>query len=156
LSAEGVENIPAEGPVLLLGNNPAAPLMIGALLVSAHTAYTMDAVIRRRRDLVWVLAADKYFELAQHSRYLAEMLERLGYVPASAHNGAQLLKMGQAVLGYPEEKPSRPPYYMRPFSPDYVRMALESGAPIVPVVFLGTHESHLVIERKDRQILVNK
>jgi 1-acyl-sn-glycerol-3-phosphate acyltransferase len=156
LTAEGIENIPREGPLLLLGNNPSAPMMIDGLLVSAHAIYTLDAVMARRGGPAWILAVAKYFELAERSRYMADMLGRMGFVPATLGNGVRLLQMGEAVLGYPEEKPSRPPYEVRPFSASYLRMAAETGAPVVPVVFMGTHESHLLIEHKGRQILVNK
>lgn len=156
LTVDGIDHVPVDGPVLLLGNNPAAPLMIDGLLTTAHSAYTLDSVLRRRLRPVWVLALPKYFELAERSSYVAEMLGRMGFVPASLGNGTRLLQMGEAVIGYPEERPSRPPYGLRPFAPDYVRMAWDAGAPIVPVVFLGTHESHLLIQHEERQILVNK
>jgi len=156
LKVDGIEHVPADGPVLLLGNNPAAPLMIDGLPVSAHSIYTLDAVLSRRRRPVWLLAVARYFELAERSKYVAEMLARMGFIPATLDNGTRLLQMGEAVIGYPEERASRPPYGLHPFAPTYVRMALDAGAPIVPVVFLGTHESHLLIEHEDRQILVNK
>jgi 1-acyl-sn-glycerol-3-phosphate acyltransferase len=148
--------VPADGPVLLLGNNPAAPLMIDGLPVSAHAVYTLDAVLARRRRPVWLLAVARYFELAERSKYVAEMLARMGFIPATLGNGTRLLQAGEVLIGYPEERASRPPYGLHPFAPAYVRMALDAGAPIVPVVFLGTHESHLLIEQGDRQILVNK
>jgi hypothetical protein len=156
LKAFGEENIPVDGPVLLLGNNPVAPLVIGGLPVAAHTVYTLDAVARRRGRPAWTLALERYFELAEKFSYVAEFLDRLAFVPGRRGNGTRLLEMGEAVLGYPEDRPSRPPYGLQVFSTGYVRMALDAGAPIVPVVFLGTHESHILIEHKGRQILVNK
>ncbi len=156
LKVEGIEYVPTSGPVLLLGNNPAAPLMIDGLPVTAHCVYTLDAVLQHRRRPAWVLAVARYFELAERSNYVAEMLARMGFVPGTLGNGVRLLQMGEAVIGYPEEQPSRPPYRMRPFAPTYLRMALETGAPVVPVVFMGTHESHFLIEHENRQILVNK
>jgi 1-acyl-sn-glycerol-3-phosphate acyltransferase len=156
LQAEGLENIPYEGPVLLLGNNPGAPLFIDVLPVMAHTIYTLDAIAQRRVHPAWTLTTSIYFDIARRSSYVGGYLERLGFVPATEGNGIRLLQMGEAVLAYPEEKPSRPPYGLRPFSPAYLRMALEAGAPIVPVIFMGTHESHLLVEQNGRQILVNK
>src|SRR5262249_50150941 len=120
------------------------------------TVYTLDAVARRRGGPAWTLVMERYFELAERFTYVAEFLDQLAFVPGTRGNGTRLLQMGEAVLGYPEDPPSRPPYGLPVFSPGYVRMALEAGAPIVPVVFLGTHESHILIEHKGRQILVNK
>ncbi len=156
LQATGLEHLPQAGPVLLLGNNPVAPLLIDFLPVAAHTVYTLDAVLRHRAGPAWVLASPNYFELAERLNFLLPLLERLGYLPATAGNGIRVLERGEAVLGYPEDKPSRPPYDLRPFSTAYAQMALETGAPIVPTVFIGTHESHLLIEHKGKQVLVNK
>jgi 1-acyl-sn-glycerol-3-phosphate acyltransferase len=45
---------------------------------------------------------------------------------------------------------------MHPFSSRFIRLAIKARVPIVPVVFLGTHESHLLIEHEGKNILVNK
>lgn len=158
LRVDGGENVPAEGPVLLLGNNPAVPLFQRSTFVAAHALYTLYAIEQRRDRPAWLLASHRYFEAAERFDYLGPVLEQLGYVPATEGNGARLLEMGEAVLGYPEGRASRPPYRLRPFELEYVRMAVRVGAPIVPVAFVGTHESHIIIEREfeREQILINK
>lgn len=156
LDVVGAENVPADGPALVLGNNPVAPIVINSLPVTAHTVYILNALAHRRGRPAFTLALLRYFELAVQFRYVAEFLEQIGFIPNTTGNGVKMLKAGEVVLGYPEDNPSLPPYRLRSFSSAYVRMAHESGAPIVPVVFLGTHESHILIEHKGRQLLVNK
>lgn len=152
----GSENVPRNGRVLFVGNNPAIPLFIGGTFVAAHAIYTLNAISELRGARCWMMTPLRYFELAERLQSMIPLFEKFGYFPGSDGNATRLLEMGEAVLAYPEEKPSRPPYRMHPFSPRYVRVAWEARAPITPVVFLGTHESHLLIEHEDRNILVNK
>lgn len=156
LESSGTENIPQAGAVLLLGNNPAVPLFSEGIFLAAHVVYTLHAIAQRRGGPARLLASPRYFEVAERSHLMVRLLDRLGFVPATEGNGTRLLELGEAVLGYPEEQPSRPPYEMHEFASHYVQMALSTGAVIVPVAFIGTHESHLLIQRGDEQILVNK
>ncbi|HYR88125.1 MAG TPA: hypothetical protein VE422_28865 [Terriglobia bacterium] len=155
LKAEGTEHIPKEGSVLLLGNNPAVPLLAAGSLIAAHVLYTLSTIKSSTGRPAWLLASAKYFDPPEHEQISRKLVLRLGIVPQTLTNGVHLLELGHAVLGYPETKPSRPPYEIRAFDPSYVRMAVIANAPIVPVVFIGTHESHLLIEQS-QQILVNK
>ena len=77
-------------------------------------------------------------------------------MPLSTGNGRRLLELGEAVLCYPEEQSSFPPYQTRTFEPDFARMAWDTDAAIVPVVFMCTHESHMLMDFKDYQVRANK
>lgn len=156
LKASGIEHVPKTGPAYFLGNNPAIPLFAGGTFVAAHAAYTLDAISDLRNRPSWLMTPVRYFELAERMHSMLPLFEKFGYFPGSEGNTLRLLEMGEAVLGYPEEQPSRPPYRMHAFSSRFIRLAVKARVPIVPVVFLGTHESHLLIEHEGKNILVNK
>jgi hypothetical protein len=153
---EGCENVPRAGGVLLVGNNPAAPGFAGGGAVPEHALLTLDAVRERRKRHARLLAPAHLYATAQRFGLASEVIDKLGCVPATRGNGVRLLQMKEAVLMYPEGRPSRPPYDMRRLEPDFVRMAWEADVPIVPVAFIGPRESHMVVEHGDQWVLVNK
>jgi 1-acyl-sn-glycerol-3-phosphate acyltransferase len=76
------------------------------------------------------------------------LLPRLGLIPigpgaggprAYADMAAEALSAGAAVAIAPEKGPPSAPHRTRTIAPGFAYMALRSGAPIVPVVFGGTH-----------------
>ncbi|MEM6415803.1 MAG: hypothetical protein AAF720_14225 [Pseudomonadota bacterium] len=156
LKAACTEHLPKDGPTLVMGNNPAIPLFVGGTFVAAHAVYTLDAITDLRNEPGWMMTPVKYFELAERMQSMIPLFDKLGYFPGSDSNTQRLLEMGKAVLCYPEEKPSRPPYRMHPFSSRFIKIAHSAGVPITPVAFLGTHESHLLVEHENKNILVNK
>ncbi len=88
------------------------------------------------------LAHDFVFRLPFVGRWIA----KLGGVPASPENARKLLERDVAVLVYPGgDRDAYKPYHERhavKFSgrSGFVRLALRTGAPIVPVVSVGAHE----------------
>lgn len=109
-----------------------------------------SAVLRERglHDVPYGLG----HEFAISVRPMHEYLVRLGAVRASHSNGQRLFERGNKVLVYPggDEDALRPWRHRNRIvfggRTGYIRLALTSGVPIIPVVAQGAHSSLIVID----------
>jgi 1-acyl-sn-glycerol-3-phosphate acyltransferase len=141
----GVENVPAEGPALVVANHsgvlPWDGVMITLALRHEHPA---------RRECR-MLALDMFALLP----FLAPALARTGAVRASQENGERLLRAGELVGVFPAGvkgvgKRYRDRYKLARFGRGgFVRLALRTSAPIVPCAVVGAEEIHPVIAKAD-------
>jgi len=139
----GVENVPAEGPALVVANHsgvlPWDGVMITLALRHEHPA---------RRECR-MLALDMFALLP----FLAPALARTGAVRASQENGERLLRSGELVGVFPEGvkgvgKRYRDRYKLARFGRGgFVRLALRTSAPIVPCAVVGAEEIHPVLAK---------
>lgn len=142
----GFETLPQRGPMLLVGNHSGGTLV-------PDTAATMLAWFRERGvdDPLLGLAFDGLFGLPGFET----LMRRLGQMPASHENAEQALREGNSVLVYPGgAKEAFRPWTDRnriEFSGHrgFVRLALHTGVPVVPVVAHGGHHTTFVISRGD-------
>ena len=126
----GREYIPAEGPVILASNHRSFfdPFIIGTMT---------------RRPVYYV--AKK--ELFAYSRVVSWLLSALGAFPVARGAGDQdtietakvILERGEIVLMFPEGTRTRPGALGKPRR-GVGRLALESGAVVVPVAIIGTDD----------------
>jgi 1-acyl-sn-glycerol-3-phosphate acyltransferase len=131
----GVEQVPAEGRVVLIANHSGqlpfdAAMIELALLIDKDPPRVARALVER-----WVPT------LPFVSTYMA----RCGQIVGTPENCRRLLAADEAILVFPEgvrglNKPFRERYRLRPFGPGFMRLALESGAPIVPIAVVGAEE----------------
>jgi 1-acyl-sn-glycerol-3-phosphate acyltransferase len=131
----GVESVPAEGRVLLVANHSGqlpfdAAMIEIALLIDKDPPRVARALVEK-----WVPT------LPFVSTYMA----RCGQVVGTPENCRRLLAADEAILVFPEgvrglNKPFSERYRLRPFGPGFMRLALESGAPIVPIAVVGAEE----------------
>jgi len=145
VEAAGVENVPASGPGLLVANHsgvlPYDGLMIKIAVRHEHPA---------RRECR-MLALDMFALLP----FLAPLLSRMGEVRASQENGERLLSNGELVGVFPEGvkgigKRYKERYKLARFGRGgFVRLALRTGAPIVPCAVVGSEEIHPVLAKAD-------
>jgi 1-acyl-sn-glycerol-3-phosphate acyltransferase len=141
----GVENVPADGPALVVANHsgvlPWDGVMITLALRHEHPA---------RRECR-MLALDMFALLP----FLAPALARTGAVRASQENGERLLRAGELVGAFPEGvkgvgKRYRDRYKLARFGRGgFVRLALRTSAPIVPCAVVGAEEIHPVVAKAD-------
>ena len=146
----GLERIPATGPVLLVGNHSGGNVAPDTLVFTA-------AFIRRFG------AQRPFFQLAHELVVAAPWLaplRRYGTVTASPENARAALAEGAAVLVYPggDWEAHRPVWQGHRVDfhdrHGFIRLALESGAPLVPVVSIGGQEHALFLSRGE--LLVRK
>jgi 1-acyl-sn-glycerol-3-phosphate acyltransferase len=143
----GLDNIPAEGPVLLVGNHSGGTL-ISDTFVFAQAFYDHFGPLRRFHQL----AHDLVFQLPG----VRSSLSRFGTVPASPENMARALERDAALLVYPggDHETYRPSWESAEIDfagrTGFVRLAIEHGVPIVPIVAIGGQETALFLGRGRR------
>ena len=141
------ERLPERGPVLVIGNHS------GLFYMPDMWATAAALVHRRGVDApAYGLGYDLLFALPG----VGPFLRRLGALPASGPAAEEALAAGAALLVYPggDWEACRPwternrvdlHHHM-----GFVRLALRSGVPVVPVVSHGAHHSVIVLARGER------
>ena len=138
----GLEHIPAEGPVLLVGNHSGGTLIADTFVFGQHF-YDRFGPERRFHQL----AHDLVFKVPG----LRALLERYGTVPASPANMSGALRRDAALLVYPggDHETYRPSWESDQIDlagrTGFVELALEHGLPVVPVVAIGGQETALFL-----------
>jgi len=143
----GLENIPVDEPVLLVGNHSGGTL-IADTFVFAQAFYDHFGPKRRFHQL----AHDLVFKVPG----LRATLSRWGTIPASPENMRRALGLGAALLVYPggDHETYRPSWQSSDVDfagrTGFVKLALELGTPIIPVVAIGGQETALFLGRGRR------
>jgi 1-acyl-sn-glycerol-3-phosphate acyltransferase len=138
----GLEHIPRDGPVLLVGNHSGGTL-IADTFVFSEAFYRHFGATRPFHQL----AHDLVFKVPG----VRSMVSRYGTVPASPENMTRALGRGAALLVYPggDHETYRPSWEsgMIDFAgrTGFVKLALEHGCPVVPVVAIGGQETALFL-----------
>jgi 1-acyl-sn-glycerol-3-phosphate acyltransferase len=142
----GLGNVPEEGPVLLVGNHSGGNLTpdTGVFTLAFSTYFGVERA---------------FYQLA-HNLVLSmpglSFLRKFGTVAASHENARKALQSGAVVLVYPggDYEVHRPSWQSRKVDfggrKGFLRLALEEGVPIVPVVSIGGQETALFLSRGER------
>ena len=139
----GLENIPASGRALLVSNHsghiPWDGAMIGNAVLSEHP----------EERLVRTLFARMFPAMP----FLSTFLVKVGQALANVDNGVRLLEQEELVLVFPEgikgiSKLFKDRYRLARFGRGgFVKMALKTGAPIIPVSVVGAEETYITLRR---------
>ena len=142
VSVQGASHVPT-GPVLLVANHSGALPLDGPVL--------QQSLSRERPDLQearW-LTEDQIF----HAPMLGTLMNRMGAVRACPENALRLLDEWRPVIVFPEGiqgmgKPFAQRYQLKRFGRGgFVKLALRTGAPIVPVAIVGAEETAPLLAR---------
>jgi 1-acyl-sn-glycerol-3-phosphate acyltransferase len=134
VESHGVERVPS-GRVLLVSNHsgqlPFDAIGIGGTLLFDHDP---PRVIRAM--------VEKYVQTLPFFSYL---FARWGQITGTPENCKRLLEDDEAILVFPEgakgiAKPFTQRYQLQEFGLGFMRLALETGAPIVPIAVIGAEE----------------
>lgn len=135
----GIGNLP-KGRCLVIGNHAgqialdAAMLCVGALLEAEPPR------ILRGMGEYWLPTVP----------FLNEIMHRLGSVVGTPKNCVDLLEAGEAVVAFPEgvrgiSKLFWERYRLKEFGLGFMRLALETRSPIVPVAIVGSEEQAIAV-----------
>lgn len=134
VEVQGIENVPA-GRVLLISNHSGqlpfdAVGIGGAMLFERETPRVVRAMVER------------YVQTVPFASYL---FARWGQITGTPENCRRLLEDEEAILVFPEgakgiSKPFTQRYQLQEFGLGFMRLALETGTPIVPIAVIGAEE----------------
>jgi 1-acyl-sn-glycerol-3-phosphate acyltransferase len=135
----GIENIPTEGPAILAANHSGTVPVDGAML--------KIAVLKEHGRNPWLLAADLAFKIP----IFREVIRTAGNARADRDETIGLLRNGELVGVFPEGfkgigKGWRKRYQLQRFGRGgFVEVAMETGAPIIPVAIIGGEEIYPMV-----------
>jgi 1-acyl-sn-glycerol-3-phosphate acyltransferase len=143
----GLEHVPDEGPVLLVGNHS------GGLYIADTFAFAYAFTSYFGPDRAFHQLAH---DLAVTLPALSVVLRKYGGVPASHEHAKRAFERGAAVLVYPggDYETFRPSSHSGSVEfggrSGFIRLALSEDVPIVPVVAIGGQETALFVTRGQR------
>lgn len=136
IEVEGLENLPKEGSYIVVSN---------------HSGYSgFDAIM---------LANEIYLSQKRKARLIAHKLwffgkpiqmvsDKMGLVAADTNEILATLKKGEPIIIFPEGeggnfKTIDRRYRLQEFKRGFARIAMISGAPIIPAIVIGAEETHI-------------
>lgn len=132
----GTENVP-QGRALFVANHSGqipmdATLIAGALLLDVNPPVFVRSMVEK-----W----------AQQIPFVSVFFPRIGQVLGAPDNARRLLAAGHTLLVFPEgvrgiSKPYADRYKLAKFGLGFMRLALETNTPIVPISVIGGEEQY--------------
>lgn len=145
VDVRGTRSIPRRGPAILVANHAGTLPYDGAMV---HLAVYNELSGQRE---VRFLVDDFVFRLPA----VGTLIERIGGVRACHENAEALLSAGHLIVVFPEGikgngKPYDERYQLKRFGRGgFVRLAIRTGAPIIPVAIVGSEETHPIIWKSE-------
>lgn len=136
VTAHGLENVPAQGRVLIIGNH-SGQLPLDGLMVGTAVA-TNPGGPRFARAMI-----ERFFPTVP---YLGNLLNAIGGVIGDPLNASKMLESEEAIIVFPEGvrgsgKLYKHRYKLQRFGNGFMHLALAHDTPIVPVGIVGCEET---------------
>jgi 1-acyl-sn-glycerol-3-phosphate acyltransferase len=133
----GIENVP-KGRVLLVANHSGQIPIDAAILGSAMFFDANPPRVLRAMVDKWTATLP----------FVSAFFNRVGQVVGVPENAARLLEMEELLLVFPEgvrgiSKPFRERYQLKDFGSGFMRLALSTNTPIVPLAVVGAEEQYV-------------
>ena len=134
VECHGIERVP-DGRVLLVGNHagqvPIDGAMVGVAMLLEHDPPRIVRAMTER----WAASLP----------YVSTLFARSGQIVGTPENCRRLLQTGEAVMVFPEGVPGISKlwpqrYQLQSFGLGFMRLALETNTPVVPVGIIGSEE----------------
>lgn len=134
VEAHGLENLP-DGKLLLVANHSGQIPLDGMMIATALLLEHQPPRLARSMIEKWV----------PQLPFLSYLFARWGQVVGIPENCLRLLESGEAILVFPEgvrgiNKTFDKRYQLQEFGLGFMRLALETNTPIVPVAVIGAEE----------------
>lgn len=135
----GIDRLPA-GRCLVIANHAGQIPLDAAMICTAALLEAQPPRILRGMAEYWVPSLP----------FLSVLMHRIGAVVGTPENCRDLLENEEAVLAFPEgvrgiSKPFRERYRLRQFGHGFLRLALQTRAPVVPVAVVGSEEHTIAL-----------
>jgi 1-acyl-sn-glycerol-3-phosphate acyltransferase len=132
----GLENLP-EGRVLLIGNHAGQMAWDGLMVTTACILDARPPRLVRGMGEYWLGTLP----------YLSVLLDRIGSAVGTRQTCIDMLNHGECVMAFPEgvrgmNKVYADAYKLMEFGLGFMRLALETDTPIVPVSIVGSEEQN--------------
>jgi 1-acyl-sn-glycerol-3-phosphate acyltransferase len=135
VETRGIERVP-EGRVLLIANHAGNTFAWDGAMLAASMFFEAEPPRIVRGMAEFFLPTIPFFNVA---------MQRMGSVVGRPENCVRLLEQGEAIMVFPEGergfvKTYRQRYELQRFGLGFLRLALETGTPIVPIGIVGAEE----------------
>lgn len=132
----GLDRVPAEGRVLLIGNHSGQLPMDGVLIGMALA--TRSEAPRAARAMI-----ERFFPTVP---FVGNMLNHMGAVVGDPHNCKRMLENEEAIIVFPEGvrgsgKLYKERYTLKRFGNGFMHLAMQHNTPIVPIGVVGCEET---------------
>ncbi|MEO1482367.1 MAG: lysophospholipid acyltransferase family protein [Myxococcota bacterium] len=130
----GIGNVP-DGRALIIGNHSGQLPFDGAMI-------NASALLEREPPRYYRAMIERFVPATP---FASAFMARSGQVLGTPENAKRLLESGEALMVFPEgvrglNKSWSKRYQLQRFGHGFMRLALETGTPIVPVVVIGAEE----------------
>jgi len=134
VEVHGIEHVP-EGRVLLISNHAGQVALDAAMIGCAMLLEGEPPRIIRGMGEYWLPTVP----------WVNEVMARTGSVVGTRQNCIELLRLGECVIAFPEgirgmNKLIWERYQLQEFGLGFMRLALETDTPIVPIAVVGSEE----------------